>query len=409
MKLKILSMASSNKRRAQLVDWGFLDDGILGNRNQLHQNLNGVSSFFALNRALLLKWVWRFAIQDGRYGNNLVIRELMVLQVLFWSHCKKRIGNGDDSRFWFDCWIGDVPLRVKFPRLFALDLNKEASVAVKLSAPIDISFRRNARGGIERAITNLLADLTSLMDSVTLSNSGDRWVCDLVSDGNFRVKEIRNYIDDLFLPHQAAQTRWIKYIPIKEGKRNKVKGEAKDGSRGFDLYTIELQESSSPNTICFMAKASTSQAWLWHRRLSHLNCDTINLLSKKDIVKGLPKLKYVKDHLCSSCELGKAKRNTFKSKATPSSKRRLDLLHMDLYGPMRDEAPEVLINFLKMIQRGLQAQIRTVRTDRGTEFLNKTLQTYFQKEGIGHQTSTARTPEHNGVVERRNRTLVEAA
>ncbi|GJV73765.1 hypothetical protein Tco_1493760 [Tanacetum coccineum] len=89
---------------------------------------------------------------------------------------------------------------------------KIASVAVKLSAPIDISFRRNARGGIEE---HLLADLTSLMDSVTLSNSGDRWVCDLVSDGNFRVKEIRNYIDDLFLPHQAAQTRWIKYIPIK--------------------------------------------------------------------------------------------------------------------------------------------------------------------------------------------------
>ncbi|GJU04408.1 RNA-directed DNA polymerase, eukaryota [Tanacetum coccineum] len=83
--------------------------------------------------------------------------------------------------------LEDVPLRVKFPRLFALDLNKEASVAVKLSAPIDISFRRNARGGIEE---HLLADLTSLMDSVTLSNSGDRWVCDLVSDGNFRVKEI---------------------------------------------------------------------------------------------------------------------------------------------------------------------------------------------------------------------------
>ncbi|GJU12595.1 RNA-directed DNA polymerase, eukaryota [Tanacetum coccineum] len=75
-----------------------------------------------------------------------------------------------------------------------------------------IFTQQNARGGIEE---HLLADLTSLMDSVTLSNSGDRWVCDLVSDGNFRVKEIRNYIDDLFLPHQAAQTRWIKYIPIK--------------------------------------------------------------------------------------------------------------------------------------------------------------------------------------------------
>nr|GFB29935.1 RNA-directed DNA polymerase, eukaryota, reverse transcriptase zinc-binding domain protein [Tanacetum cinerariifolium] len=89
------------------------------------------------------------------------------------------------KKFWFDCWIRDVPLRVKFPRLFALDLNKQASVAVKLSAPIDVSFRRNARGGLEE---HLLADLTSLIDSVTLSNSGDRWVCDLASDGNFRVK-----------------------------------------------------------------------------------------------------------------------------------------------------------------------------------------------------------------------------
>ncbi|GJV55815.1 integrase, catalytic region, zinc finger, CCHC-type containing protein [Tanacetum coccineum] len=57
-----------------------------------------------------------------------------------------------------------------------------------------------------------------------------------------------------------------------------------------------------------MAKATSSQAWLWHRRLSHLNFDSINLLSNNDIVIGLPKLKFVKDHLCSSCELGKGKR-----------------------------------------------------------------------------------------------------
>ncbi|GJT32947.1 retrovirus-related pol polyprotein from transposon TNT 1-94 [Tanacetum coccineum] len=187
-----------------------------------------------------------------------------------------------------------------------------------------------------------------------------------------------------------------------------------------------------------MAKASPTQAWLWHRRLSHLNFDYITLLSKKDIVTGLPKLKYVKDQLCSSCEMSKAKRSSFKSKAVPSSKGRLNLLHMDLCGPMRvasingkkyilvivddysrytwtlflrskDETPEVLKDFLTMIQRNLQAQVITVRTDRGTEFLNKTLHAYFKEEGIEHQTSTPRTPEQNGVVERRNRTLVEAA
>ncbi|GJU56023.1 retrovirus-related pol polyprotein from transposon TNT 1-94 [Tanacetum coccineum] len=74
------------------------------------------------------------------------------------------------------------------------------------------------------------------------------------------------------------------------------------GNRGADLYTISLQETTSSTPICLMAKASPTQAWLWHRRLSHLNFDYINLLSKKDVVIGLPKLKYVKDQLCSSCE-----------------------------------------------------------------------------------------------------------
>nr|GEW79352.1 retrovirus-related Pol polyprotein from transposon TNT 1-94 [Tanacetum cinerariifolium] len=202
-------------------------------------------------------------------------------------------------------------------------------------------------------------------------------------------------------------------------------------NRGSDLYTISLQESTSLTPLCLMAKASLTQAWLWHRRLSHLNFNYINLLSKKDIVIVLPKLKYVKDQLCSSCELSKAKRSSFKSKAVLSSKGRLSLLHLDLCGPMRvasingkkyilvivdkysrytwtlflcskDETPEVLKEFLMMIQRNLQVLVITVRTDRGTEFLNKTLNAFFKEEGIELQTSTARTPEQNGVVKRQN-------
>ncbi|GJV15797.1 retrovirus-related pol polyprotein from transposon TNT 1-94 [Tanacetum coccineum] len=210
------------------------------------------------------------------------------------------------------------------------------------------------------------------------------------------------------------------------------------GSRGTDLYSITLQDTSTPNSICLMAKATSSQAWLWHRGLSHLNFDSINLLSKNDIVISLPKLKFVKDHLCSSCELGKAKQKSFQTKTAPSSKRRLQLLHMDLCGPMRvesingkkyvlvivddysrytwthflrtkDETPEVLNDFLRLVQRGLHAQVRIVRTDKGTKFLNKTLHAYFAKEGIEHQMSIDRTSEQNSVVKRRNRTLVEAA
>nr|GFA19754.1 hypothetical protein [Tanacetum cinerariifolium] len=210
------------------------------------------------------------------------------------------------------------------------------------------------------------------------------------------------------------------------------------GNRGSDLYIISLPESTSSTPLCLMAKASPTQAWLWHQRLSHLNFDNINLLSKKDVVIGLLKLKFIKDQLCSSCELSKAKRSSFKLKVVPSSKGRLNLLHIDLCGPMRvasingkknilvivddysrytwtlflcskDETLEVLKEFITMIQRNLQAPVITVRTDRGTEFLNKTLKAFFKEEGIEHQTSTARTPEQNGIVERRNRTLVEAA
>ncbi|GKE71246.1 retrovirus-related pol polyprotein from transposon TNT 1-94 [Tanacetum coccineum] len=110
------------------------------------------------------------------------------------------------------------------------------------------------------------------------------------------------------------------------------------GSRGTDLYSITLQDLTTPNPIFLMAKAISSQAWLWRRRLSHLNFDTINLLSKNNIVNGLPKLKFVNDHLCSSCKLGKAKRKSFHTKTTPSSKRWIQLLHMDLCGPMRVES-----------------------------------------------------------------------
>nr|GEZ85083.1 retrovirus-related Pol polyprotein from transposon TNT 1-94 [Tanacetum cinerariifolium] len=93
--------------------------------------------------------------------------------------------------------------------------------------------------------------------------------------------------------------------------------------------------SRSLHVLLEIFRATPTQAWLSHRRLSHLNFDYINLLSKKDIVIGLPKLKYVKDQLCSSCELSKAKRSSFKSKVVPSSKGRLNLIYMDLCSPMR--------------------------------------------------------------------------
>ncbi|GKA03766.1 retrovirus-related pol polyprotein from transposon TNT 1-94 [Tanacetum coccineum] len=140
----------------------------------------------------------------------------------------------------------------------------------------------------------------------------------------------------------------------------------------------------------------------------------------------------------SACALGKSSKKPHKPKSEDTNQEKLYLLHMDLCGPMRvasvngkkyilvivddysrftwvkclrskDEAPAFIINFLKMIQVRLKETVRRIRTDNGTEFVNQTLREYYEKVGISHETSVARSPQQNGVVERRNRTLIEAA
>nr|GEW33732.1 retrovirus-related Pol polyprotein from transposon TNT 1-94 [Tanacetum cinerariifolium] len=210
------------------------------------------------------------------------------------------------------------------------------------------------------------------------------------------------------------------------------------GDRSTNLYTINLHEMASASPICLMARASSTKSWLWHQRLSHLNFDTINDLAKNDFVAGLLKFKYHKEHLCPSCEKGKSKRASRPPKPVPNLRQRLHLLHMDLCGPMRitsingkryilvivdvysrytwvhflrskDEAPIVIITFLKRITVLLQSPVIIIRTDNGTEFKNQGLKVYFDSVGITHQMYYVQTPQQNGVVERQNRTLVEAA
>nr|GFA19926.1 retrovirus-related Pol polyprotein from transposon TNT 1-94 [Tanacetum cinerariifolium] len=107
------------------------------------------------------------------------------------------------------------------------------------------------------------------------------------------------------------------------------------GDHSTNLYTINLHEMASTSPIYLMARASSTKSWLWHQRLSHLNFDTINDLARNDLVVGLLKFKYHKEHLCPSCEQGKSKRASHPPKPVPNSRQRLHLLHMDLCGPMR--------------------------------------------------------------------------
>ncbi|GJS30269.1 retrovirus-related pol polyprotein from transposon TNT 1-94 [Tanacetum coccineum] len=172
------------------------------------------------------------------------------------------------------------------------------------------------------------------------------------------------------------------------------------GSRGTNFYTLSIGDVIKSSLIFLLSKASKTKSWVWHRRLSYLNFGTINQLSKQGLVRGLPKLKFEKNHLCSTCSLGKSKKQSYKPKSKDTNQEKLYLLHMDLCGPMhvesinrkkyilvivddysrftwvkflrlKDKALEFIIKFLKMIQVRLNAAVRNIRIDNGTEFVNK--------------------------------------
>ncbi|GJY72572.1 putative ribonuclease H-like domain-containing protein [Tanacetum coccineum] len=127
-------------------------------------------------------------------------------------------------------------------------------------------------------------------------------------------------------------------------------------------------------------------------------CRSSKLFSARhDLVRGLPKLKFEKDHLCSVSAMGKSKKKPHKPKSEDTNQEKLYLLHMDLCGVnclrSKDEAPDFIIKFLKMIQLQLKPSVLRIRTDNGTEFFNQTLREHYEKVGISHETSDARYPQ----------------
>nr|GEW33479.1 hypothetical protein [Tanacetum cinerariifolium] len=215
---------------------------------------------------------------------------------------------------------------------------------------------------------------------------------------------------------------------------------------GHNLFSVgqfcdsDLEFAFRQHT-CFIRNldgASKTKSCLWHPRLTHLKFGAINHLARQGLVRGLHKIKFEKDHLCSACAMGKSKKKSHKPKSEDTIQEKLCLLHMDLCGPMRvesvngkkyilvivddyfrftwvkcmrskDEAPDFIIKFLKMIQVRLKVPVRRIQTDNGTEFVNQTFHEYYEQVDISHETLVARSPQQNGVVKRRNHTLIEVA
>ncbi|GKD24712.1 hypothetical protein Tco_1230926, partial [Tanacetum coccineum] len=194
----------------------------------------GVSSLYALNRALMYKWVWRFTTQknllwtrvikaihgeDGKNGSGFkvgykfiwrsILQEVETLKIKgihLNNFMQKKLGNGADTYFWEDLWHGDMVLKQRYPRLYALEVKKTVDVASKLSQEnLTWSFRRAPRSGVEQ---DQLTDLTTYVEGVVLGVTPNRWHWTLDGLGEFSVASTRKVIDDNRFPEVSTQTRW---------------------------------------------------------------------------------------------------------------------------------------------------------------------------------------------------------
>ncbi|GJS70653.1 putative ribonuclease H-like domain-containing protein [Tanacetum coccineum] len=210
--------------------------------------------------------------------------------------------------------------------------------------------------------------------------------------------------------------------------------------RKHDLYTFHISDLQPEQKVtCLVAKASLDESTRWHRRMAHVNFKTINKLAKEGLVNGLPLKVFTNEHNCVACNKGKQHKASYKHiSAVRFITDTLQLLHMDLFGPTnirsidqkyyslvvtddfsrfswtfflstKDETFYVLKEFITLIENQLNKKVKGIRCDNGTEFKNAKLIELCGEKGIKRDYSNPRTPQQNGVAERKNRTLIEAA
>ncbi|GJY37821.1 putative ribonuclease H-like domain-containing protein [Tanacetum coccineum] len=209
--------------------------------------------------------------------------------------------------------------------------------------------------------------------------------------------------------------------------------------RHHNMYSFDMKTPSpAKGFACLIAKATSDESKLWHRRLGHINFKNLNKLVKGNLVRGLPSKVFKYDHTCVACQKGKQHRASCKAKLERLITKPLHTLHMDLFGPTsvksinhasyclvitddctrfcwvfflasKDETSGILQTFIRQIENQLSHRVKIIRSDNGTEFKNRDMLEFCGNKGIKQEYSNARTPQQNGVAERMNRTLIEAA
>ncbi|GKA60329.1 putative ribonuclease H-like domain-containing protein, partial [Tanacetum coccineum] len=209
--------------------------------------------------------------------------------------------------------------------------------------------------------------------------------------------------------------------------------------RKDNIYSVDLKSVVPTGGLtCLIVKAIIDESNTWHKRLGHINFKTMNKLVKGNLVKGLPLKIFANDHSCVACQKGKQHKASYKTKLVNSISKPLHMLHMDLFGPTnvkslmkksyclvvtddfsrfswvfflatKDETSGILKTFITEIENQLDHKVKVIRCDNGTEFKNSIMNQFCEIKGIKREFSVARTPQQNGVAERKNRTLIEAA
>ncbi|KAI3824291.1 hypothetical protein L1987_05744 [Smallanthus sonchifolius] len=210
--------------------------------------------------------------------------------------------------------------------------------------------------------------------------------------------------------------------------------------RTNDTYQIDMSVATTTSSVptCLLSKATELDSILWHRKPGHISYRKMNHLVRNGSVTGVPKLRFTVADDCMPCKKGKQQRKSHKPKLQNSIDTPLELLHMDLFGPIRirsiggksfclvvtddfsrfswvhflgtkDETADILQYLILSLESLCKLKVRRIRSDNGTEFKNNLMELFCLKKGIRHEFSAPYTPQQNGVAERKNRTLIETA
>ncbi|KAK2440388.1 putative mitochondrial protein [Trifolium repens] len=188
---------------------------------------------------------------------------------------------------------------------------------------------------------------------------------------------------------------------------------------------------------CMSAVSDDMQNWIWHLRFGHLNFRYLNQLAIKEMVKGLPKIE-IPNKICDGCLIGKQSRNAFNKSMPMRSSNVLEVVHSDVCGPFdenslggnryfvtfvdeysrkmwiyllraKDEVFDVFKNFKVLVENQSGKKLKILRTDGGGEYTSKNFELFCVNNGVEHEVTAPYTPQHNGLAERRNMTILDMA